>query len=173
MADFVTVSDVKAQANIPATDAAHDVELMRYAKAAQEVVESIVGRVIQVTATETVTTRTGSVSLANAPILSVTSVTSNGVAVTDYKRVDGYALLTGLPTGDVTVVYTAGRASAPFAVQVAGAIIGAHLWDSQRGNAPSAMPAMLDTFVPTGSGFAIPNRAMELLSPFILPPVVA
>jgi hypothetical protein len=171
VADFVLVEDVKAQANIPYGDTSNDFELHRYAKAAQEIVESVVGRVSQVTATETVTARGGVASLANTPILSVASVTSAGVAVTGYSRIDLYGMLTGVPDGDVTVTYTAGRDSTPFAVHVAGAIIAAHLWDTQRGNAPSALPGQ-DQFMSTPSGFAVPNRAAELLGPFILPPVV-
>lgn len=171
MADFVTVASVKEQANIPQDDAAHDFELMRYAKAAQEVVESIVGPVTASTVTETIT-QNGVVVLGAYPVAAVTSVTQDGVSVTGWSLSNGSGVLSGLPLGTVTIEYTAGRTTAPYAVQVAGAIIAAHLWDTQRGNSPSAMP-MQDTFVPTGSGFAVPNRAMELLAPFKLPPVVA
>jgi hypothetical protein len=69
--------------------------------------------------------------------------------------------------GPVQVAYVAGRAEVPANVQLAALIILQHLWRTRLGSpVPSATvteqtPRVYGAMVP--SGFAIPNRALELL----------
>jgi hypothetical protein len=72
------------------------------------------------------------------------------------------------------VTYTAGYDDLPADVSGAIVLIAAHLWETQRGSAPSALalqdPNGFDPSTP-GLGFAIPNRAKELLAAYIRPAV--
>jgi len=50
--------------------------------------------------------------------------------------------------------------------KLAGLIIVQHLWATRRGNMPSASPDLTDSLAyPNYSGYAIPNKALELLGP--------
>jgi hypothetical protein len=68
----------------------------------------------------------------------------------------------------VTVTYVAGwGVPTPAAFGEAARIIVAHLWETQRG--PSTRPNLAgDEVTSPGLGFAIPNRAAELLAPYVL-----
>ena len=66
------------------------------------------------------------------------------------------------------VTYTAGQGTiVPAAFNTAGRIIIQHLWETQRGPGQAPVPNMEETFLP-GMSFAIPNRALEVLSPYLL-----
>lgn len=114
--------------------------------------------------------------------------TTTAVAVVSVTGPDGLAAAvdtrrTNLPSGIVTVrsplcgtyAVTVTAPTAPLAGLVLSTlIIAAHLWETQRGTAPSALSLQgtdLDAPIP-GFGYAIPNRARELLLPH-LPPAVA
>ena len=74
------------------------------------------------------------------------------------------------------VVYVAGRTSVPAAVGEAALIILNHLWAPQVGGTGGVQVGGVDTSgepFTTGFGFAIPNRAKELLAPYRLTPAVA
>ncbi|HEY3883287.1 MAG TPA: hypothetical protein VGM12_32265, partial [Trebonia sp.] len=113
------------------------------------------------------------------PLVSVTSITGASGGVIDISAgldLDVNAGLIrrqlGLPfygpffswLPQVTVTYIAGwGTSVPAAFNTAGRIILQHLWESQRG--PLAMPMAGEPAVMVpGFGFAIPNRAAELLN---------
>jgi len=171
--EWISVDEVKRQANIKTSTSDEEVDLIR--GAAQDLVEQLIGPVLWRTVTETVAaSRDGVVALRNFPIVSLTSLTSSGTSVTSTLNSTG-GMLTGITVyGDLTATYVAGRTSVPDAVRMAALIIAAHLWETQRGASPSPIPT--DDFgssQPFGVGFAIPNRAMELLSPYLLPPAVA
>ena len=53
-------------------------------------------------------------------------------------------------------------------------IIAEHLWKTQLGNQPTTgvYPAEDELNVSAGFGYAIPNRALELLRPYMLAPAV-
>jgi len=68
-----------------------------------------------------------------------------------------------------TLVYTAGLASIPERVKLAGLEVGRHLWEIQNGSAGRGFRS--DDLVPTPMGFAVPRRAMELLAPDLIPGV--
>lgn len=172
--EFISLDEVKAQTNVPASDTSHDTELDLFREAAQEQVEALVGPVLQRQVVETVRARpSGVVFLNQSPVVSVDTLTASGQPVTGYTLNNADGLLTGLVTaGDLVVTYTVGRTEAPASLRVAALIIAAHLWDTQRGNAPSAMPDDL-TPVEFGLGYSLPNRALELLAPYMLAPAVA
>jgi hypothetical protein len=110
--------------------------------------------------------------------------TMQATAVTGVVGPDGYAATvdtryTNLGSG-VVVVTT--RQHGPYTVTVtlpavlpaplyeAVLLIAAHLWDTQRGTSPTALQ-QIEAPVP-GAAYAIPNRARDLLAPY-LPPAVA
>ncbi|MGZ4617174.1 MAG: head-tail connector protein [Frankiaceae bacterium] len=74
--------------------------------------------------------------------------------------------------GNVTITYTTGVAAVPPQVMTAVEIIVKHLWATQRGAMPLP-PQESDTeSVVPGLGYAIPNRAIELLETVPRTPVV-
>lgn len=66
--------------------------------------------------------------------------------------------------GHLTFTYTAGYVTIPGDFTLAARIIVQHLWQTQRGNTGWPKPGGMDDSLATaGLGFAIPNRALELL----------
>jgi hypothetical protein len=63
--------------------------------------------------------------------------------------------------GWYTAVYTAGLTTITDRVKLAGMIVGQHLWDLQNGSAGRGRRP--EDLVPTPFGFAVPNRAIELI----------
>lgn len=55
--------------------------------------------------------------------------------------------------------------TSPAPVKLATLMLLDHLWETQRG--PSATPLDVDTGAPTGLGYAVPNRVLELLGPYM------
>lgn len=170
--EFVTLDEVKRHANI--TSAAHDVELEMIKGAAQDAVEGLIGPVLWRTVSATARASGGGAVLNVMPIVSLTSATVGGASVA--ATLDAAAgMLTGLGYVDgVSVEYVAGRTSCPDAVRLATLIIAAHLWRTQQGNSPSALP--VDDELPSetfGVGYSIPRRAEDLLAPYLLLPGVA
>lgn len=172
--EFITLAEVKQHANIPASNTADDMELERFRSAAQEHVESLVGPVLWRSVTDTVHAHGGVVVLPLAPVVSVESLTSSGVAVTYALRKAAGLLLNVRASGDLDLSFTAGRESCPDAIRVAALVIAEHLWRTQRGgqSESTALPGEDFGGVAPGLGYAIPNRALELLSPYLLPPAV-
>lgn len=176
----IDLADVKVHLDIDESDESADVELAGFLGAAIEVVEGIVGPISPTSYTETHYGRSGGpIFLHHAPVIAVQELGTPTYAYSvEDLTVDtgmgaiidtaGYAL-----RGNLTVTYTAGRATVPAAVRLAVLIIVAHLWETQRGAAPLPFGGP-DAEVPLpGQGFAIPRRAEELLAPFLLAPVLA
>lgn len=67
----------------------------------------------------------------------------------------------GVGAGWYTVVYTAGLSTIKEHVKLAGLEVARHLWNVQNGSAGRGRPA--EDLVPTPFGFAVPNRAIELI----------
>ena len=194
---FITTSDVIRQANIQNPSPADTQELDLYREAAQDVVESIVGPVLWRTVTENLPVlgpdqrltglnmlAVGQVSLTYRPVVSITSMTSAGSpgGVT-YTLDPTNGILTGVGPWPwvmdryVTVTYVAGRTSCPAAIRLAALIIAVHNWQTQLGNSAPASQGAFDNdqrldVAEFMSGYAIPNRAIELLTPFRISPVV-
>lgn len=168
-----TLDELKAQLNYTGSNS-NDTELTMYLTAASEYVESVVGPLAVATFTETAQLQTGFLALRKRPVVAITSITpqlsATSLDATNYEldsAANGVRFLYGVATnwsaGWFTVVYTAGLASIPTRVKLAGLIIAAHLWRTQNGGGGLPFPGEDET-VPTGFGFAIPRRAEELLS---------
>jgi hypothetical protein len=165
MAGFASLGDLKEHLNI--SSAASDSELLLMLDAANEVVSSMVGDLDGSTVTERVVVPYGgTVILSGRP---VSNVQLNGGAVSGFTVNSAAGLLYNVGvTGPATVTYTVGGGSTPSAVVLATLIIAAHLWETQRGATPVGPLATADdTALTPGLGFAIPNRARELLEPFV------
>lgn len=168
---LVSLSQVKAQLNIPATDTSNDAELQSYVDAATFPVEEACGRVIaQRTVIDELDAWGCSFLLRSVPVASLTAVSAvDGSQTWDVNQlhVDG-------GTGEVTVLsgpdfrrriqvtYVAGVSTVPPNVQLATLIIIQHLWQTQRGIMGVQLGGDNETYV-AGRGFAVPRRALELL----------
>ena len=177
---LLTLDEAKAQLNIRTT--ASDTELQMYIDSLTSVIEGYVGVVEEREVTETVTGQGPAVVLLQTPVMSVTSLTpveTGGTAV-DVARlyVDGpsgvvaYADHSPFSGGPWTAVYTAGRATVPPTIKLAALLLLQHLWRTKNG--PARGSAGADDYAVTepvpGFGYAVPNRVLELLEPFKLPP---
>lgn len=176
-----TVDDLKQHANI--TWDVDDLELTDMLDAALDVVGGIIGPVGPTEVTEThYGNSSGVLVLRQMPVASVTSIScgyfGGTPAVLDsanYTLDPATGIVRGVGFyGDVTVTYTAGSDNPPARQRLAILIIAAHLWETQRGTAPSALALQQQdgdpSFTP-GASYAIPSRAMELLAPDIRPSI--
>lgn len=170
------IVDLKTHLNIPLQDTGDDDELQMMLDAALDVVESIVGPISASPVTETHYGVSSPVLvLRRVPVLSVTSISSSGASsasVSDYvldPDLGTLRLASGLQVrGDVTVSYQAGRVDVPRAILLATLTIAAHQWVTQRGPQPTPVLAGPDDGfgMAPSMGYAIPNRAIELLQPY-------
>jgi len=170
---LVSLQDIKDQTNI--TNTVSDEELRRYLESATQVIEDELGMaVVKRTRTEVHQIGRGSLVLNWTPVVAVTAlslvdgtytwnvndlhVTPAGV-VTSPLGVDPY--------GHVTVTYTAGMSVVPANYGLAAMIVVQHLWETQRGSSggPRAggLADSMGTGMYAGKGYALPNRAKELL----------
>lgn len=163
-----SLDDAKKHINMTST--VDDEELRGHIEAATGVIERHRNEIVARRALSA-TVCAGEV-LPDWPVLSVTSATTvSGGASMD---VSGSGWAPDPVTGQVTVpagtprcavVYVAGYQVVPPEFVLAAEIIAAHLWETQRAQ-PVGPPALgaPDMFLsPSGQGFAIPNRAIELL----------
>ncbi|MGW1801539.1 hypothetical protein ACWCQN_37890 [Streptomyces sp. NPDC001984] len=175
-----------ARKHINATTTTNDEELRGWVESTTRAVEFFVGPVARRTVTETHDRACARVlALRQTPAIALTTVaavltggTSYAVADLDLdgetgivRRKDG-----GLLYGPLRVTYSVGRAIIPANVSHAGRIILQHLWKTQGGGVGRPAPGGMDDYAVTepivGLGFAIPNRALELLQNDRLPPGV-
>lgn len=187
-----TLDELKAHLNI--TSATHDDELLSILDAAVEVVEGYVGPLDGQTVTERYYNRNPALPLLlrQYPVQAVTSISDvdGNVFEADSYTVDldtGRVWLARWGGGlrswsfwgpgvglDVTVTYTTGRTSLPASIRLAILIVAARLWETQRGNAPSALPVSDDpSGLDPGGLPLLPPRAQELLRQYLRGPVVA
>lgn len=186
---ILSLADAKAHLNISTTT--HDDELRSWVETVTAVVEHFVGACVRRTVVEDhdylPAYGASVVVLRKTPVISLTSVvaildggTSYSVADLDLdgatgvvRRKDGGRMYGPLRFTDVV-----GRAVIPANFTAAGRIILQHLWRTQYG-ASRALPGIGggDDFAVTepipGLGYAVPNRALQLLEPHRLPPGVA
>jgi len=169
----VGLSDAKAHLNITATT--HDAELRRVLDVATDLCENYAGRALRRrTFTETHDGGSPTLLLRWTPVISVTTVTDDGTAVTDYllepesgvlwRDDDGLLTWAGSRRG-VTVAYVAGYASPPADVQQAVLETLRHLWTTQRGTMSGRNPLAGDEYA-NGTGWSLPRRVTELLEPY-------
>lgn len=176
---ILTLAEAKAALNITGT--AHDAELPDYIAAAQECVDFLCGPSETVTITET---RQGCVEIAlsTTPVLSVTSVVGQtwGPLILSRLWVNNSAGVIRAKTLSFPILqdyyevtYTAGRTTVPLSIKQGVRIILAHQWDTRRGIGSLRPGAGGDdsTMIP-GLGYAIPNRALQILDRYMTGPSV-
>lgn len=181
---LLTLDEAKQQTNITGTG--QDIELQAYIDGITSVIERYVGPVESREVTETVDSRSVMLCLSKTPVVSLSSFTpvlSGGAAVNVadvvvdeatgvVRRLDGGRWF----GGPWKVVYTAGRTTVPPTINLAARMLLQHLWRTQQGPGRPSMGGSDDYAVGQqvpGFGYAVPNRVLELLEPFRLPPGVA
>jgi hypothetical protein len=161
---------------------ADDIEDVReYSAAATAVIERHRGEVVTPrTVTDFVDASGPSLILPHTPVLSLTSVTRLDGAVVDTSGLVVVKPNAGIVryrtggwfTGLHEVVYIAGQSVIPSNYARAALIIIEHLWQTERPFATGMDGAYDDSMhLVRGMGFAVPNRAIELLGK--PPPMVA
>jgi len=181
----MTVLDLAgAKQHLGISASTYDTELQGFIDAALPQIERYLGGPAEIrTVTETIepTDWYRALPLTYRPFVALIGITANGQAMqtSDVYASPGRVLRRryGLPfvpwwLPPYVVSYTAGLAvTSPAAATLAAKIIVAHLWDTQRGRSGGRGPSAnseygsINTIAP-GFGFAIPNRALELLSPY-------
>ncbi|MFG2747247.1 head-tail connector protein [Streptomyces chartreusis] len=181
---LLTLAEAKAQLDIDTTT--HDTELQTYIDALTATIERIVGPVENRTVTEVIEGRSTTLCLKSVPAVSLTSVTpvhtsGDTLSVADLhldgttgivRRLDGGTFRGGLWTW----VYVAGRGTVAPTINLASRILLQHLWRTQYGAARGNIGGGDDYDVNepvVGWGYAIPNRVLQLLEPYKVPPAVA
>jgi hypothetical protein len=183
---LLTLAEAKAQLDIDGT--AEDVELQVYVDALTAAIERHVGPVENRAVTETTTVGGATLCLSRIPVVALTSlvpILTNGTAVqVSDVAVDGATGIlrrkdgTWFYGGPWTATYTAGRGAVPPTIKLAALILLQHLWRTQYG-ASRGLSGIGggDDFSVTeavpGWGYAIPNRVLQLLEPYKVPPGVA
>ena len=176
MPEFATLADVKLY--LDKTNTKDDAELQQMVDAANEEVADIVGGFESTTVTEYVAPLPdGTVLLRHRP---TGPVTLNDGTITGFLVDADAGLLRGVvraprnpwawAPGPLTATYTTGTGQVPASVRLAVCVIAGHLWETQRGgSSPNALALQSgpEEPIPAGLGFAIPNRARELLAPYV------
>ncbi|MHB9862186.1 hypothetical protein [Streptomyces sp. YIM S03343] len=164
------------------TDTSDDDEIRNWIGACTRAVEMFVGPVVVRTVTERVRfTSARTVALTLVPCLSLVSVTSRRPGGPSYTVGDldldpdtglVEAVSGGLLYGPLDITYRVGRLIVGDNIQAAAKIILQHLWRTRQG--PGRPQRGVDDYDVTeplpGLGFAIPNRAVQLMEPDRLPP---
>lgn len=175
----ISLQDAKVMLNIPAASTGSDAEILEWIASIEAGLERFTGGpVISRSVTERCEALNGyrQFCVRQRPLVSVTSITAEtggALDLSDVKidpnagtiqRAMGWPFLGPFAGRWFTVTYTAGwGTSVPAAFASFARIVVDHLWSPQRG--PVAMPmGGADTVTPPWLGFAIPNRALELLN---------
>jgi hypothetical protein len=180
---IVSLGDVKRHLNKSADDTSDDEELREFIEAATAVIEEHRAEtVVRRTVVEDMQVSCALVvQLSMSPVQSLTSVaTVDGATTWDVAdlHVNPHGVVTVLSgpplQGLVRFIVVAGYTVIPANYTLAAKIIVGHLWETQQqpGLGPQGPFGADNQFIsPTGRGFAIPNRAVELLGR--RPPLVA
>jgi len=181
----VLMSLATAKKHLKKNDSGDDDEIRDWIEACTRAVEQFTGPVIMRTVVETVDFRAArSVALQQIPVVSLTSVVAVRTGGTSYDvsdlDLDGQTGIVtrkdgGMLYGPLRFTYRAGRAIVSANIRSASKIILQHLWRTRQGpGRPQLGTGDFDVTEPIpGLGFAIPNRAVQLLDPDRLPPGVA
>lgn len=173
---IISLDDALAALNMTTTDEKQRDDLRLYIAAATPVIEDIVGTVVTKTVVQKADGGHGSVTLWETPV-SITSVTENGTATTDYWLDEQAGILYGgsqtsartFPPGRgaIVITYTAGTNVIPQNVRLGTRELVRHWWQIGKQGGGRAAPvnttAHMDVWTP--SGFAVPRRVMELCQP--------
>ncbi|HEX6516448.1 MAG TPA: head-tail connector protein [Nocardioidaceae bacterium] len=177
----VSLDEFKAHLNLSTGTKESDAELTLHLTAATAAVEKRIGPLITRDFTEQVRGRNGAVTVNKTPLVSVTALTAVGGTSWDVTTLHGdpsgvITIATGgrLPDGRYDVGYKAGRGdTASEDHKLAVLYVAEQLWEMQRGSVPR--PAMFGVAARETAtsaqeagyvyrGFALPRRALELLS---------
>lgn len=174
------LADAKDQLNIPQATTTYDAEIQSWIDAIVAGLEKLTGGPLvnrSVVERAEVVDGGTAILVRKRPLVSVTSVVDPAGAaltVTDVDLDPNSGVIRRRLSAPwwtahrwVTVTYVAGwGAPTPAAFNAAARIILDHLWQTQHG--PSTRPSMAgdETDTDYGLGFAIPNRAAELLAPY-------
>lgn len=168
---IVSLADVKTQLNMTATS--NDEELRAFIGAATGVIERHLGQaVVKRVFTEEHSVSAGLLVLTWTPALTLVSVSSLDSSQTwDVSKL--HLSSSGIVSpaaggtaiyGRVSTAHVAGMVVIPEEYGLAARIIVQHLWETQRGNSGNPRAGGLgDSMGSSGRGYAIPNRALELL----------
>lgn len=151
------LEDLKDQLNI--TSSKHDAELLGKLEAAFEVAESVAGRAMYPGSATELVTAVG--VLKHYPVQTATATYLGAPAAVTVSEA---GVVSGAYTG-TSITYTYGQ-DEPTAAQREGVLlIAAHLWETQRAPSTAGPLGDDDTGFAPGYGFAVPNRARDLLRP--------
>jgi len=170
-----SLASAKDKLDIPATSTGDDEELREFIEATTAAVEFFVGPVARRTVQQVVQGDREAWVLHTTPVLAVTAITplqswqqAIDVSALDVDTHTGILRRTDwlwFYSGDYRVTYSAGRAIVPANVSLAAKLILQHLWRTKYGAARGVSSS--DDFLATeqvpGFGYAIPNRALQLL----------
>lgn len=164
---IISLDEAREHINMPDDVHVEDGELRSFIEAASGIVEQHLGEIVaRRVITETHQVRSGQPMMLRPPILRLVAVTADDAEVDPAGLVvDGFTGFVTGTVGTVEVSYEAGMAEVPRAYITATQIICAHLWATQRPNTFSSSPSFggdTGTAV-AGMGYALPNRAAELL----------
>lgn len=185
-----SLADARKHVNMPSTVTTHDEELRGWVEATGKAIEHFVGAVARRTVTEDHTDlpRYGArtIALRTTPVISLTTVAAILTGGTSYAvsdlDVDGATGIVrrkdgGRMVGPLRFTYTVGLTVIAANISHGARLILQHLWKTQGGGMGRPAPGGMDDYAVTepipGLGFAIPNRALELLQNDRLPPGVA
>jgi hypothetical protein len=180
----LSLQDAKNMIDIPQTTTTFDAQIYQKVATIEANIEKMIGGPIitRTIANERVKVMSGyrSFAVRYRPLVAVTSIVdvASGAAqpLTDLD-VD---FVTGVIRRKLQlpfwsrgpyylITYTAGLGTAvPPAVAEAASVILQHLWETQRGMSSAPPWAGEQTVTLPGWGFAVPNRAVELLSPYAM-----
>lgn len=182
--ELLSLDDAKQHLNITSTT--NDSELELYLAAVTDAIEAYIGPVGRRTVTETVYPSSGVLLLGTTPVISLTSVTpyaGTGLTVgTLILSASAGIVYPGTYStfyaASYDVVYTAGRASVPTAVQMAARLVLQRLWETQRGGSSSparVIGAVGEDFSTESAAFAyvVSYGVRELLDPYRRAPAIA
>lgn len=169
-AAIISLAEAREHLNITDEDTVEDEELRRFIEAASGAVERHTGQVVaRRLLTERFMVSAGSSLVLRPPVLRIVSAVDAAGATLDVSSwvVDGFTgFVSAGVSGAVTVTYEAGMPVVPAAYIMATQIICAHLWETQRVQNIGTSPGFGQetNFTPSiGMGYALPNRALELL----------
>lgn len=183
---YLSLAEAKAKLNLQATT--DDDEVATYLEVACDLAQQVADT--QFARTTVVDTLSGrgevSISLSRRPVVSVTTVTENGTALTSgtgyttdlrwgrlFRQAGTYTdYCWAVGRRNIAVTYVAGYATIPTQVRNATLDLLAHLWETQRGPATSGRPSDADIYQVPGTSWYIPNRVRDVLMDY-RPPLVA
>jgi hypothetical protein len=182
---ILSLADAKQHLNLRTT--ADDAEVRYWNNVTTRVVEFYTGPIVPRSITEEHTVRNAAVVvLLNTPVQEVTAVESLLTADATYDVADlavdsstgeVYRPGGGRLSGRLRFTYRAGRTTIRENIPGAARIILEHLWRTQRAGRRGGVVGGGQDYSVTepipGLGYAVPNRALELLGPDRLPPGVA